>query len=337
MYPGHRTSNAAQRSGGMNRRAFASFIGAVFLPLSGNAQSRVRALRLGILRPESTFPSEGLIMALQQLGYSEGQTLILNEQVAGRGPSPLPELAMDMAQVKPDVIVTVGAAAMYAMRKSTVTIPVVFVGDFDPVAAEYAESLERPGGNATGIVIPAEGAFTARKLELLKQAVPVAKRIAVLLPGEPNARRQAEEAQAAASQLGVELVMVEVRGGEYEEAFARIVAAQAEALLVGTDAGLARGRHPVIDLAARYRLPAIYACPGQVRDGGLMAYGTNCDKLYSRVAFYIDRIFKGAKPGDLPIEASAPPELSLNLATARTMGLAFPPALLSRAGQVVDR
>jgi putative ABC transport system substrate-binding protein len=320
----------------VKRRTFGGFMGAAFLPLSGNAQNRTRALRLGILRPQSTFSNEGVVLALQQLGYSAGQTLILNEQFADQNLSSLPTLAMDMAQLKPDVILTIGSAATNAVQKSTVAVPIVFLGTFDPVLLGFAASLARPGGNATGILIASEGTFAAKKLEFLKEAVPAAKRIAILLPDDPDARRQVEEIQPAASQLGIELVVADVRSGDYEEAFARIAAAQAEALFVGAPIHFMRDRKSIIGLAAKYRLPAIYEWSDQVRDGGLMAYGPNRTKLYARVAVYIDRIFKGEKPGDMPVEQTTSLEISLNLRTARALGIVFPSTLLSRADQLVE-
>ena len=325
----------------MRRRTFSGLVaGAALSPLQGNAQSGVHRLRLGILRPDPFFSNKPLILAFQQLGYAEGQTLILNQQFAEQGLSSLPELGRRVAELKPDVILTVGAAATDAVLRATVIIPIVFLGSFDPVAAGFVASLARPSHSTTGFLTAPEGAFAARKLALLKEAVPAAKRIAVLLPDarpdDPGAQRELEEAWAAAPDLGVELVAVEHRGGSYEEAFSRIVAARAEALLVDAHPSFVRDRKPIIDLCAKHRLPAIYDWPDQVRDGGLMAYGPNLDKLYTRVAFYIDCISKGEKPGDLPVEQDTSLELTLNLATARTMGLTFPPALLSRAGQRVE-
>ncbi len=321
----------------MKRRTFSGLVaGAALLSLQGNAQSEVRRIRLGILRPDSFFSNEPVILALQQLGYAAGQTLILNEQSAGQGLSSLPELARRMAGLKPDVILTIGAAATLAVLRATAIIPIVFFGSFDPVSAGFVASLARPSRSATGLLIASEGTFSARQLAFLKQAVPAATRIAVLLPDDPDVQRQLEETQAAAPDLGVELLAVESRGGAYEEAFARIAAARAEALLVGAHPSFVRDRKPIIDLCARYRLPAIYEWPEQVRDGGLMAYGPNLDKLYARVATYIDRISRGEKPGDLPVEQATSLELALNLGTARTMGMAFPPALLSRADQLVE-
>jgi len=328
----------------MRRRTFSGLVaGAALSPLQGNARE-VRVLRLGILRPDPFFSNRPVILALQQLGYAEGQTLILNQHSAEpgveQGPASLPELGRRVAELKPDVILTVGAAATDAVLRATVAIPIVFFGSFDPVAAGVVVSPARPDLSATGVLMAPEGTFAARKLAFLKDAVPAAKRIAVLLPdappNDPDVQRQFEETQAAAPDLGVELVAVEARGGTYEEAFARIVAAQAEALFVGGHPSFVRDRKTIIDLCARYRLPAIYAWPDQVRDGGLMAYGPNLDKLYARVAFYIDRIARGAKPGDLPVEQATSLELALNLGTARTMGLAFPPTLLSRADQRVE-
>ena len=324
----------------MKRRTFSGLVaGAALLPLPGNA-GEVRVLRLGILRPDPFFSNRPVILALQQLGYAEGQTLILNQQSAEQGPSALAELGRRVAELKPDVILTIGAAATDAVLRATVAIPIVFFGSFDPVAAGVVVSPARPSLSATGVLMAPESSFAARKLAFLKDAVPAAKRIAVLLPDgsadDPDGQRQFEEIQAAAPDLGVELVAVEVRGGTYEEAFARIVAAEAEALFVGADPSFMRDRKTIIDLCAKHRLPAIYAWPDQVRDGGLMAYGPNLDKLYARVAFYIDRIAGGAKLGDLPVEQATSLELALNLGTARTMGLAFPPTLLSRADQRVE-
>ena len=321
----------------MKRRTFSSIgVGAALLSCSGNAQSEVRRLRLGILQPGYLFSNRALVRALQRLAYSEGQTLILNEQTAAQGRSSLAVLARDVADLKPDVILTVGAAATRAVLDATVKIPVVFCGNFDPVSAGFVVSLARPGRSVTGFLIASEGTSAAMKLAFLMEAVPAAKRIAVLLPDDPGARRQLEEVRFAASHLGIELAVVDVRDGAYEEAFARIVAARADALLVGVLTDFARDSRSIIDLCARHRLPAIYAWPDQVLEGGRMAYGANGNEFYTRVALYIDRLFKGEKPGDLPVVAAAPLELVLNLGTARTIGLAFPPTLLSRADKLVE-
>ncbi len=321
----------------MKRRTFGSLgVGVAALALQGKAQSHVRRLRLGILRARPLFSNRALVLALQRLAYSEGQTLILNQQSAGNDPSLLAALARDMADLKPDIILTIGGTATRAVLEATAIIPIVFCGNVDPISAGFAASLVRPSRNVTGFLIPSEGTLAAKKLAFLLEAVPAAKRIAVLLPDDPEARLQLGEASAAASLLGVELAAVEVRGGAYGEAFARIAASGAEALLVGMHTDFARDSRTIIDLSARHRLPAIYEWPGQARDGGLMAYGPERGELYARIALYIDRIFKGEKPGDMPIEPAAPLELVLNLGTARRLGLAFPPTLLSRADKLVE-
>lgn len=321
----------------MKRRTFSSLgVGAALLSCQGNAQSQVRRLRLGILRPGPLFSNRALVLALQRLAYSEGQTLILNEQTAEPGLSSLAVLGRNMADLKPDVILTIGAAATRAVLDATAIIPIVFVGNFDPVSAAFVASLARPSRSVTGFLIASEGTSAAKKMAFLMEAVPAAKRIALLLPDNPDARRQLEEAHAVASHFGVELVVVEVRGGAYEEAFARIVAARSDALLVAVHTDFARDSRTIIDLCASHRLPAIYPWPDQAREGGLMAYGPDRIDLYARVALYIDRIFKGEKPGDLPVEPPAPLELALNLGTARTIGLVFPPTLVSRADKLVE-
>lgn len=321
----------------MKRRTFGSLgAGLALLTLQGKAQSHVRRLRLGILRAGPLFSNRALVLALQRLAYSEGQTLILNEQSAGNNPSLLPGLARDMADLKPDVILTIGGAATRAVLEATAIIPIVFCGNVDPMSAGFAASLARPSRSVTGFLIPSEGTLAAKKLAFLLEAVPAARRIAILLPDDPEARLQLGEVSAAASLFGVELAVVDVRSGAYDDAFARIVAAGAEALLVGVHTDFARDSQTIIDLCARHRLPAIYEWPGQARDGGLMAYGPNRGELYARVALYIDRIFKGEKPGDMPIEPAAALELVLNLRTAQTLGLVFPPTLLSRADKLVE-
>lgn len=320
----------------MKRRTFTSLVaGTALLTLRGNAQGEVRRLRLGILRSGPVFSNRALVVALQRLAYSEGQTLILNEQSAEKDLSSLARLGRDVADLKPDVILAVGAAATRAVLDATAIIPIVFVANVDPVSAGFAASLARPSRSLTGFLVASEGTFAAQKLVFLTETVPTAKRIAVLLPDDPDARHQLEEVRAAAARLGIEPVAVEVRGRAYEEAFARVAAAKAEALLVGVHGDFVRDAKPIVDLCARQRLPAIYAWPRLVRDGGLMAYGPDRDELYTRIALYIDRIFKGEKPGDLPVEPASPPKLALNLGTARTMGLAFSPTLMSRADELV--
>jgi putative ABC transport system substrate-binding protein len=321
----------------MKRRTFAIAVASLAsAPSLARGQARAQRVRVGILRPASTLNNTAITASLRELGYVEGRTIEYVELSARGSLDSLPGLARTMLQSKPDAVVTVGSAATRAEQDATSTIPIVFFGNFDPIAAGHVATLGRPGGNITGILIASEGTFAAKKLEFLKEAVPGAKRIAILTPDDPIVQRQVNEARLAAPKLGVELVVVGGGTGRYEAAFAQIAAAGADALLVAAHTMFAGDRMPIIELAARHRLPAIYEWAEQARDGGLMAYGPDRDKLYGRVAAYVDRILKGANPGDLPVELPTSIELAINLRTAKAMNLVVPAALLSRADEIIE-
>jgi putative ABC transport system substrate-binding protein len=206
----------------------------------------------------------------------------------------------------------------------------------DPVARGLVASFSRPGGNITGVTVVAETVLAAKRLELIREAVPGAARIAVLGAGGPVSSIQVQEAQKAASALRVKLVVVEAPGTDYDRAFASIVAERADALFVLMSPTLTRDRKQIIDRAAKYRLPAIYQWREHVEVGGLMSYGGSLIDISRRVAAYVDKIFKGARPGDLPIEQPTKYELVINLKTAKALGLTIPPSLLARADQVIE-
>jgi putative ABC transport system substrate-binding protein len=210
------------------------------------------------------------------------------------------------------------------------------VGNFDPVALGFVASLARPGGNVTGVLAAAEGSLAGKKLELLKQIIPRAGRIALLGSDDPNLRAQVLETQKAASALGIELRVVLAQGDDYRTAFASIAAQRCDALLVAAAPFSLRDRRPIIDLAAKHRLPAIWEWPVQVEDGGLMAYGASLDGLIQREAEYVDRIFKGARPADLPVDQPSTARLVINLKTAKALGLTMPRSLLLRADEVIQ-
>jgi putative ABC transport system substrate-binding protein len=206
----------------------------------------------------------------------------------------------------------------------------------DPIAAGFVASLARPGGNITGVLIAAEETLAGKRLGLIKEAVPRSTRIGLLSPADAGSRIQVQEAEKAASSLGVKLIVVEVQGDEYDRAFARLTAERPAALLVAASPFFFRGTRQIIALAAKHRLPAIYEWREQVAEGGLMAYGSSLAERSRRAAAYVDRIFKGANPGDLPIEQPTKFELVINLKTAKALGLTIPPSLLQRADQVID-
>jgi putative ABC transport system substrate-binding protein len=274
--------------------------------------------------------------ALRDLGYVEGQNLVVERRYVESKMELVSGLASELVQRGVDAIITVGPTAARATKGATTTIPIVMLGNFDPVAMGLVASLARPGGNITGVLIAPEGTLAAKKLELLKEAVPRAARIAFLSPDDPNVRPQVQEAQKAAPSLGVKLSVIGVQDGDYDRAFAAISAERPRALFVAATAYFFRDRKRIIELAAKHRLPAIYEWPEQVEDGGLMAYGASLSGLSRRIAAYVDRIFKGAKPGDLPVEQPSKFELVINLKTAKALGLTIPQSLLQRADRVIE-
>jgi len=329
----------------MDRRAFIAWlaVGLLALPLATKAQQAGRIYRLGVLAPGTRSTSTtGLVQRLaadmRELGYVEGQNLLLESRFGEDKPDSFPGLARELVQLKPDAIVVIGTLGLEASKNATTTVPLVFLSNVDPVAAGLVTSLSRPGGNVTGVLIAPEGTLAAKKLELLKELVPRATRIGMIVPDDPGVGMmlQIKEAKKAAVALGIELVVVEVRGGDYKKAFAALNAEQPAALLVGAHSRFLRDRNPIIELTATHRLPAIYEWPQQVKDGGLMSYGANDTEMYRQVAVYVDRIFKGAVPGELPIEQPSKLELVINLKTAKALGLAIPQSLLVRADEVIQ-
>jgi putative ABC transport system substrate-binding protein len=322
------------------RRAFLAVTGGGLLAwtLAGRAQQPDRTYRLGMIR--LTRPTDlvatGVPLAMREIGYVEGRNLVVEARYAEGNIERLPALARELVERRVDVIVAVGTAAVRAAKDATTTIPIVMFGNFDPVAAGLVASLGRPGGNVTGVLIAPEGTLAAKKLELLKEAVPRATRMALLAPDDPNFRLQAQEVRNAAAAMGIALAVVEVRGGDYERAFAAIAADRAAALFVGAHTLFSADRRRIIDLAAKHRLPAIYEWPEQVEDGGLMSYGGSLTAAYRRVAAYVDRLFKGARPGDLPIDQPSKLEFVINLRTAKALGLGLPSSLLLRADRVIE-
>jgi len=302
-------------------------------------QAAAKVYRLGILSPGGvpdpsvpTIPNV-LPTALRDLGYVEGQNLVVERRFAGDKFERLPGLARELAQIRPDVIVAIAGQAIQAVRDATTTIPIVMVISADPVARGLVASLARPGGNLTGVV-SAETSLAGKRLELLKEAVPRATRIAVLGTGPLSSSLQLKEAQKAAGALRVKLVPVEVRDTDYDGAFGTIVAERADAIFALGGPTFVRDRHQIVERAARHRLP-IMANPELVEAGALMSYGDSIQATSRRAAVYVDKILKGAKPADLPVEQPTKFELVINLKTAKALGLTIPQSLLARADEVI--
>jgi putative ABC transport system substrate-binding protein len=314
--------------------------GALVGLLPAAAQPTGKVLKLGWLRPNAVGPADfqalGIPAALKRLGWVEGQKLIIERRSAGGQVARLPELARELVKERCDALLTVGLSATRAAREASQTLPIVFFGNFDPLATGLVASLARPGNNLSGVLIAVDGTLAAKKLELLKEAAPRATRIVFLSPDDPAMQVQIAETRQAAAGLGLELSVVTVRGGDYPGAFAAITAERAQAVFVGAQTTFVTDSKLIIDLARRNKLPTIWEWPEQVRDGGLMAYGTSRTALYERVASYIDRIFRGARVGDLPIEQPTTFGLVLNQGTARAIGLPLPRALLLRADEIIE-
>jgi putative tryptophan/tyrosine transport system substrate-binding protein len=326
----------------IDRRGFLSSIalGLLAAPLAARAQTPGRVIKVGILstvNPRTTAFTEVMIQRLRELGYVEGQNLVIERRFAEGKLDRLPGLARELVQLRMDVLVATSPLPVRAAKDATKTIPIVMLLSYsDPVELGLVASLARPGGNLTGVVMAAEPTLVAKRLELIKEAVPRVARIAILSTSEAPSRTQVQWAEKAAPALGVKLVTVEVRDGDYDRAFATIGAEQADALSVVASVILSTARQRIIQLAAKHRLPAIYDWREHVEEGGLMAYGGSVSAFTRRAAVYVDRLFKGANPGELPVERATTFELVINLKTAKALGLTVPPSLLQRADQVIE-
>jgi putative ABC transport system substrate-binding protein len=309
-------------------------------PLAANAQPPGKVFRVGVLLPASLGPSSVFRVfkqRLQELGYVEGQNLALEVRAAEGKFDRLPSLAAELVRLHVDVIFANGPeATLRAARGATDTIPIVMIArDYDPIALGYVAGLARPGGNITG-VFQQRLEVTAKKLELLKEALPTITRVAALWDEASADQRRA--AEAAARSLGVQLQPLELRHPPYEfaGAFAAAAQGQAEALLVLNSPLFAMQREHIVDLAAKSRLPTMFDTAESVRAGGLMSYDVDTVESGRRVADYVDKILKGTKPADLPVEQPTKFKLVLNLKTAQALGITFPPTLLVLADEVIQ-
>jgi putative tryptophan/tyrosine transport system substrate-binding protein len=317
------------------RRAFiARTLSLLAAPLAAEAQQSGRVYRVGLL---GIGEPQVLRQILREAGYVEGQNLAIEWRNAEGRPERFGDLAADLVRLKVDVIVAANPAATIAAKNATASIPIVMVNTPDPVQLGLVASLGRPGGNITGTT-SLSADLSVKQLELLKEAIPQAARVAVLWnPINPWHRLALKAAESAARSLVVQLHSVEVRvAEELEGAFTAMTKARADAVLVLSDPMTFFHRARIADLAAKRRLPTMHGVRGYVDAGGLMSYWANQADLYRRVASYVDRILKGAKPGDLPIEQPTKYELVINLKTAKALGLTIPPSVLARADEIIQ-
>ncbi len=318
-------------------------LGVVAAPLAAEAQQAAKIARIGYLAASlagSPHLHEAFLQGLRDLGYVEGRNVVIEYRDAEGKFERLPALAAELVALKVDVIVALSTLAAQAAKQATRTLPIVFIAVGDPVTSGLVTSLARPGGNVTGLSVLAPE-LVGKCLEQLKQAVPGVSRVAALRqPGAVPERTEKgilKGAEVAARALGVRLQFVEARGPEdFDRAFSEMTRARAGALTVLPSSMFFNERRRLVDLAAKNRLPAVYPWREFVDAGGLMAYGPNLPDMFRRAATYVDKILKGAKPGDLPVEQPTKFELVVNLKTAKDLGLTIPPSLLARADQVIE-
>ena len=276
--------------------------------------------------------------SLRDHGWIEGKNLIVDYRSAEGRAARLSALAAELVTLKPDLLVSPSPQVALALKSATATIPIVFVAVYDPVAIGLVQSLSRPGGNMTGLATYAPGDWIAKRIEILRELVPGASKIALLVnPDNPVHRLTlAEELPRTARSFGVALPIVEATtADELDTAFASAVAQHADAMVVFSDTLTHNHAPRVVALAAKHYLPAIYLFRQQA-NGGLMVYGPDLDDLFRRVGGYVDKILKGTKPADLPVEQPTKFELVINMKTAKALGLTVPPALLARADEVIE-
>jgi putative tryptophan/tyrosine transport system substrate-binding protein len=311
-------------------------------PLAGQAQPAGKKARVGVLLlPPRAGAGGTYIQALREglrnLGYVEGQNLVIEIRSAEGNPELLPRLGAELLKTRPQVLITSGTEGILTLKRATATVPIVMATVMDPMALGVAASLSQPGGNLTGLAILSHE-LTSKRLQLFKEAVPRLSRVAVLFnPANQANAAMLREVENAAPTLGLRWQNVGVRRAEeLAGAFETIRASQANGLLVIEDSVLVSHRARIVESVARLQLPAMYAFRQFVDAGGLMSYGPDLPASFRRAAIYVDKILKGANPGELPIEQPTRFELVVNQKTAKALGLTIPPSVLLRANQVVE-
>jgi putative ABC transport system substrate-binding protein len=329
----------------MERRTFLAGTGAVLLaaPLAAEAQQAANTPRIGFLSPSSLSDPrtsryfQALRQGLREQGYVEGQNIGIEPRWAEGKYDRLPSLAAELVRLKIAVIVTYGGVATQAAQQATTTIPIVMAVVQEPVSTGLVASLARPGGNITGMSSMSPE-LVGKELEILKEVLPKVSRVALLgNPAQIGHAPQVRQAQDTARALGVGLQLLEAGdSSEIDKAFAAITKERAGAVIVLPDSLLLDHRIRIADLAARRRLPLMAALADHAEAGGLMAYGPSVADMFRHAAIYVDKILKGAKPADLPIEQPTKFELVINLKTAKALGLTIPRSLLGRADEVIQ-
>jgi len=328
----------------MRRRDLISVIGsAAVWPLAAHAQQASRMRRIGVLvnlgkdDPLGQARQKAFMQGLQALGWTEGRDVQIDTRWGGGDADQFRKYAAELIALQPDVVLATSGATMPALMQATRTVPIVFVQVPDPVGSGFVASLARPGGNATGFT-QFDFSLSGKWLEVLKEIAPRVAHVAVLRdPVDPAGTGQFGAIQIAAPPLGIEVRPVDVREpNEIENGIAALANTTDGGLIITGSAPSAVHRDLIIKLAAQYRLPAVYPYRFYATDGGLVSYGPNTIDPYRQAASYVDRILKGAKPADLPVQAPTRYELVINRKTAKSLGLALPQAMVARADELID-
>ena len=310
-------------------------------PVTTKAQPAGKLYRIGLLGPHSPsilpLPIAAFRQGLRELGYVEGQNIVIEFRDAGGKVEQLPDVAAELVRLKVDVIVARGTQAIMAAKKATGTIPIIMSVSGDAVGTGLVASLARPGGNVTGLTYIAPE-LSGKRLELIKEVIRGVTKVAVLWnPADPPRRLELQETESAAQRLGLKILPLGVRTLEdLDRRFSTMAEEGAKALVVFLDPLTQAHRARIANRAVRLGLPSVYAASEFAEAGGLMSYGANFSDLYRRAATYVDKILKGAKPADLPVEQPTKFELIINLKTAKALGLTIPPVLLLRADEVIQ-
>jgi len=337
----HMDSPSDNRKSKIKNPKFALVVDAMLLALCfpAAAQQQAKVSKIGWLSPSSAASATTIELFLREfrkLGYVEGKNIAFESRYADDKLDRLPALAGELVRLKVDVIIVSGSAATVAAKKTTSTIPIVFLSLPDPVALGLVDSLARPGGNVTGFTI-ITAVLAGKRLELLKKTIPKLSRVAVLWnPQNPGNALNWKESQLPAREMGLQLHSMEVSSAEkYESAFKEVIKARSAALAVMQDPLTLSNQKKIADLATKNRLPAIYPRGDFVESGGLMSYGADQGEPYRRIASMVDKILKGTKPADIPVEQPMKFEFVINLKAAKQIGLTIPPNVLARADKVI--
>jgi putative ABC transport system substrate-binding protein len=325
----------------MQRRTFIALVGAAACWSFAARAQQPKLPLLGVLTNETSslaaLSFAPFAQGLQELGHVEGRNIVFEHRSSDGKDEVLPDLAAELVRLKPDVILASGTPPALAAKEATTSIPIVFARIGDPVGFGLVASLSRPGGNLTGISWQTTD-VAAKRLDLITTAVPNVSRVAIFWdPDQPSHVLEVREATEAARSLRLQLVQVKVQGlTDLEPAFRTVLEQRVDAVIVAPGPAVAAYQQQIADLMVKAKLPAIYGRREHVEAGGLMSYGSNYSRMYRRTAVYVDKILKGAKPADLPVEQPTQFELVINLKTARALGLTVPQSLLARADEVIE-